>query len=72
MTFDKKEDSSTWLSCSLKNDEPDSSFTDDENVERQDQLHKLRSQIRNGTYRPSIGEIAINLVKGTMAPESFQ
>lgn len=32
--------------------------------ERRDRLENLRRQIRAGTYRPSIGDIAISLVRG--------
>lgn len=72
MTFRKNDNDNLGLSCALSADQPDSSFNDENTVERQDRLEKLRDQIRAGTYRPSIGEIAINLVKGSMNSDSFR
>ncbi len=72
MTFDKTDQDSLWLSCTLSSEKHESSFSEEDDGIRQTRLRKLREQIRTGTYRPSIGEIAINLVKGTMHPDSFQ
>ncbi|CCO22985.1 hypothetical protein [Maridesulfovibrio hydrothermalis] len=71
MTFDKTDADGLWLSCTLLPEEHESSF-DQEEADKNEKLLKLRTQIREGSYRPSIGEIAINLVKGTMNPDSFR
>lgn len=72
MPFNRNNDNSHRLAHAAKTGEKTLSLSDEEQAERQNMLHKLRDQIRKGTYRPSIGEIAVNLVKGTMSPESFR
>ncbi|HAS90384.1 MAG TPA: hypothetical protein DCS48_13965 [Desulfovibrio sp.] len=63
MTFDKTETDGLLLSCTLTPEGQASSFNEEDSPERQEKLSKLRDQIRAGTYRPAIGEIAINLVR---------
>lgn len=38
-------------------------FSAEELKEKRNHLESLRRQIREGTYRPAIGEIAINLLR---------
>lgn len=70
MAFDKNKHKGIWLSCTTGAFEDETSENQDQD-EKKERLNKLRAQIQSGKYRPSIGEIAINLVKGKMAPESF-
>ncbi|WP_027720503.1 flagellar biosynthesis anti-sigma factor FlgM [Maridesulfovibrio zosterae] len=71
MSFEKTNKNSSWKSCTPSSENSILEF-DDENAERRQKLNELREQIRTGSYRPSIGEIAINLVRGTMPSNSFQ
>ncbi|WP_432738557.1 flagellar biosynthesis anti-sigma factor FlgM [Maridesulfovibrio sp. FT414] len=72
MNFDKSDDSELWLPCSFAPEDRVASFNNEDDAERRHRIERLRDQIRTGTYRPSIGEIAINLVKGSMNPDSFR
>ncbi|WP_320173678.1 flagellar biosynthesis anti-sigma factor FlgM [Maridesulfovibrio sp.] len=71
MTFDKTDADSHMLSCLLTLDEQAASFNEEDPAERRDKLNKLRDQIRAGTYRPAIGEIAINLVRSEAKISGF-
>lgn len=70
MAFDKNQHKGLWPSCTSEA-EDDENYVNPNQDERKEHLNKLRAQIQSGKYRPSIGEIAINLVKGKMAPDSF-
>ncbi|WP_320006889.1 flagellar biosynthesis anti-sigma factor FlgM [Maridesulfovibrio sp.] len=63
MTFDKTDNDSMLLSCALSPEEQEYSANEENCAERQERLSKLRDQIRAGTYRPAIGEIAVNLIR---------
>jgi len=71
MTFDKTDNDSMLLSCTLSPEEQEYSFNEEDSAERQERLSKLRDQIRAGTYRPAIGEIAINLVRSEAKISGF-
>ncbi|NDV26171.1 flagellar biosynthesis anti-sigma factor FlgM [Desulfovibrio sp. JC010] len=71
MTFDKTDIDSIMLSCTLSSDEQATSFSEEDSAERHEKLAKLRDQIRAGTYRPAIGEIAINLVRSEAKISGF-
>ncbi|TIH14714.1 flagellar biosynthesis anti-sigma factor FlgM [Marinifilum sp. JC120] len=71
MTFDKTDIDSLMLSCTLTPEEQAASFNEEDSTERQEKLTKLRDQIRAGTYRPTIGEIAINLIRSEAKISGF-
>jgi anti-sigma28 factor (negative regulator of flagellin synthesis) len=71
MSFDKHDADSMLLSCTLTPEEQDYSFIEEDAAEREQKLSKLRDQIRAGTYRPAIGEIAINLVRSEAKISGF-
>ena len=71
MTFDKTDIDGIMLSCTLTPEEQAASFNEEDSAERREKLSKLRDQIRAGTYRPAIGEIAINLVRSEAKISGF-
>lgn len=71
MTFDKTDIDSIMLSCTLSPEKQNPAFNNENSAERRDELRKLRDQIRAGTYRPAIGEIAINLVRSEAKISGF-
>ncbi|WP_319763197.1 flagellar biosynthesis anti-sigma factor FlgM [Maridesulfovibrio sp.] len=71
MTFDKNDKDGFRPSYKLSSDGYETSLDEENPPERQEELRKLREQIRTGTYRPAIGEIAINLVRSDAKIRGF-
>ncbi|WP_415715383.1 flagellar biosynthesis anti-sigma factor FlgM [Maridesulfovibrio sp.] len=71
MAFDKTDTDSLLLSCIFSPEKQDSSFNEENSADRHEKITKLRDQIRAGTYRPAIGEIAINLIRSQAKISGF-
>ncbi len=64
MPFHDKNNEPMLISCSLTSETKDPNMVDEELLERKKMLQTLKEQIRAGTYKPTIGEIAISLIRG--------
>ncbi|OEU68719.1 MAG: hypothetical protein BA863_03875 [Desulfovibrio sp. S3730MH75] len=64
MSFDNIYGDNFRAACGFTSEKEDSSMHKEDMAERRQMVQSLKEQIRAGTYRPTIGEIAISLVKG--------
>ena len=71
MPFHDKNNEYMLTSCSLTSETKDPNMVDEELLERKKMLRTLKEQIRAGTYKPTIGEIAISLVRGLYRSDFF-
>ncbi|WP_291330259.1 flagellar biosynthesis anti-sigma factor FlgM [Desulfovibrio sp. UCD-KL4C] len=71
MPFHDKNNEPMPISCGLTPETKEALITDDELIERKKMLQTLKEQIRAGTYKPTIGEIAISLVRGQYRADFF-
>lgn len=71
MPFHKKNNEHMLISCGLTSEREEQETPDEELLERQKIVQNLKEQIRTGTYKPTIGEIAISLVRGRYGADCF-
>ncbi|SMF25237.1 flagellar biosynthesis anti-sigma factor FlgM [Desulfovibrio gilichinskyi] len=72
MPFHDKNNELMTISCGLTSEINEPEMVDEELLERKKMLLSLKEQIRAGTYKPTIGEIAIHLVRGRYGAECFK
>ncbi|SDK45153.1 Anti-sigma-28 factor, FlgM [Maridesulfovibrio ferrireducens] len=71
MPFDEKNKKNIPISYELTAKKDDSAISQEDLLERKRMVQKLKEKIRAGTYKPTIGEIAVHLVRCNLNAECF-
>jgi anti-sigma28 factor (negative regulator of flagellin synthesis) len=68
MPLDEK---NAHISCELTAKKESSAISEEDLLERKKMVIKLKEQIRAGTYKPTIGDIAVHLVRCNLRADCF-